>query len=58
LKIDEMAHTFVIAEAGVNHNGDTELAKQLTSIFKLNLLYLYSRTKFCLQAKYSKKGSL
>lgn len=28
-KIGEKEHTFIIAEAGINHNGDVELAKEL-----------------------------
>ncbi|TFG47123.1 MAG: N-acetylneuraminate synthase [Candidatus Brocadiia bacterium] len=31
-KIVDPAHTFIIAEAGVNHNGNLELAKQLIDI--------------------------
>lgn len=31
-KITDSAHTFIIAEAGVNHNGSLELAKQLIDI--------------------------
>ena len=31
-KITDSAHTFIIAEAGVNHNGSLELAKQLVDI--------------------------